>query len=346
MTRHPFRFRSSEALVCVVALLGCPVPRGATAEQDAVRSAIEKGLRRLDKGAASYVQKRQCFSCHHQATTISALTSASRRGFKPDAARLPEQVKFTLNSFLPRKERILKGEGIPGGNTMAAYALFALENAGHKPDETTSLLVEYLLIRQAADGSWPALMPRPPSEGSSFTNAALALRALKTYGPKPDDPKAAALRTRVDRAFAKGRSWLLSHQPKDTEDRMFHLRALVSAGAQAKAIDTARDELLKAQHDDGSWSQLPELKGDAYATGGVLTALRAAGLSPRHAAYQKGVKFLVSTQKDDGSWFVPTRSRPVQVFFDNGDPHGKSQFISFAGTGWAVLALLETIPES
>jgi hypothetical protein len=32
------------------------------------------------------------------------------------------------------------------------------------------------------------------------------------------------------------------------------------------------------------------------------------------------------------------------VFFDNGDPHGKSQFISFAATGWAVLALLETVP--
>jgi N-acyl-D-amino-acid deacylase len=42
---------------------------------------------------------------------------------------------------------------------------------------------------------------------------------------------------------------------------------------------------------------------------------------------------------------VQTRSRPVQVFFDNGDPGGKSQFISFLATGWATLALLEACPE-
>ena len=40
-----------------------------------------------------------------------------------------------------------------------------------------------------------------------------------------------------------------------------------------------------------------------------------------------------------------TGSRPVQVFFDNGDPGGKSQFISFLATGWATLALLESCPE-
>jgi N-acyl-D-amino-acid deacylase len=55
------------------------------------------------------------------------------------------------------------------------------------------------------------------------------------------------------------------------------------------------------------------------------------------------VDYLLRTQCDDGSWLVETRSKPIQVFFDNGDPGGNSQFISFAATGWAVLALLETI---
>jgi N-acyl-D-amino-acid deacylase len=48
------------------------------------------------------------------------------------------------------------------------------------------------------------------------------------------------------------------------------------------------------------------------------------------------------TQHDDGSWLVETRSKPVQVYFDNGDPHGKSQFISVAATSWAVAALART----
>jgi hypothetical protein len=73
-------------------------------------------------------------------------------------------------------------------------------------------------------------------------------------------------------------------------------------------------------------------------------ALRHAGLAASHPAYQKGVGFLVRTQKEDGSWFVQTRSRPVQKFFDNGDPGGPSQFICMAATGWAVQALLEVFP--
>jgi N-acyl-D-amino-acid deacylase len=89
---------------------------------------------------------------------------------------------------------------------------------------------------------------------------------------------------------------------------------------------------------------LPDLDGDAYATGTVLLALRGAGVATTDPAFQKGVNYLVKTQKPDGSWLVETRSKPVQIFFDNGDPGGKSQFISFAATGWATLALLEQYP--
>ena len=338
---------SSRRLPSRLCLLVCGLlcglgARGSAGEE--VRAAVEKGLRRLEKGAANYVQKRQCFSCHHQATAISALAAAEARGFKIDKARLPEQVAFTLKAYFPKKAEILTGRGIPGGNTEAAYALFALERAGHKPDATTGLLVDYLLKRQRPDGSWPALAKRPPLEGSSFTNNALALRGLKTYGPRADDRTAAELRARIENAAAKGRAWLLANRPKDTEDRMYRLRGLVAAGAASKDIDAAREQLIKEQHADGSWSQLPSLKGDAYATAGVLLALREAGVSPQDGVYQKGARFLLATQKEDGSWFVQTRTRPFQVFFDNGDPHGKSQFISFAGTGWAVLALLETLP--
>jgi hypothetical protein len=86
------------------------------------------------------------------------------------------------------------------------------------------------------------------------------------------------------------------------------------------------------------------MAGDAYATGTALTALRHAGLEPTHAAYRRGVKYLLRTQDGEGGWLVQTRTRPLQVYFDNGDLGGKSQFISFAATNWAVLALLEATP--
>jgi N-acyl-D-amino-acid deacylase len=309
------------------------------ADEKSVRAAIEVGLKRIDQGAANYVKNTSCYSCHHQAHAVPILVGAKARGFAVNEKRLPEQLAFTLESFRPFKEQILKGRGIPGGNTMAAYALLTLEQGGHRRDDVTDMLIEYLLVRQKPDGSWPALMKRPPSEGSDFTNMANILRAFRQWTSDDNEQ-----RKRIDEAFEKGKRWLLANKPEDTEDRAFLLRALIVVSAGKKRIDEARDKLLESQNDDGSWSQLPNLKGDAYATGLVLMSLRQAGVSVDDAAYRKGVQFLVKTQHSDGSWLVTTRSRPVQKFFDNGDPHGKSQFISFAATGWAVQALLETIP--
>jgi hypothetical protein len=52
------------------------------------------------------------------------------------------------------------------------------------------------------------------------------------------------------------------------------------------------------------------------------------------------VKFLLSTQLADGSWYVPTRAIPVQPYFDSEFPHGSDQFISDAATNWALRALI------
>lgn len=327
-------------LLLPLALLIAVAPARADAP-DAIRAAIDKGLRRIEQGSASYIKNRQCFSCHHQAVTIHVMASARDRGFNILAEKFRQQVDFTIDTFKPKRERVAKGEAVPGGNTMSAYALFALEGAGCQPDETTTALVDYLLVRQKADGSWPALMQRQPSEGSSFTNAALALRGLQTYGNGKQDSDRQA---RIDKASARGRDWVLQAQPEHTEDRAFRLRALVIAGCAAKEIAAARELLLKEQKDDGSWAQLADKPGDAYATGTVLAALRVGGVKPTDDAFQKGVQYLLKTQREDGAWMVETRSRPVQTFFDNGDPGGKSQFISFSATCWATLALLEVMP--
>ena len=83
-------------------------------------------------------------------------------------------------------------------------------------------------------------------------------------------------------------------------------------GVDITGDDEARDVLLKEQRTDGSWSQLPDRDGDAYATGAVLMALRRAGVEPGTAPYRKGVDYLVNTQRTDGAWIVETRSRPIQ----------------------------------
>jgi len=334
-------------MVRTCALLGILLAAGGArgeSPSDLTRTAIEKGLRRIEQGAANYITHRECFSCHHQAMALLCFFSARARGFEVDKAKFEKQVEFTLATFKPNHDEIQKGKSIPGGNTMAAYALFALQAAQHPADDTTRALIEYLLLRQKSDGSWPAVTSRPPTEGSAFTNAALTLRVFKTYGPGKENQEAKDLRERIDKAAEKGRDWLLEHLPTTMEDKVFRLRAFVAAGVDKKQIEAARDTLIKEQKVEGSWAQLPDKPGDVYATGTTLMALRDAGVVPTDGAYKKAIQYLLKTQNPDGSWLVETRSKPVQTFFDNGDPGGKSQFISFAATGWAVLALLETAP--
>jgi N-acyl-D-amino-acid deacylase len=309
----------------------------------AVKAAVARGLERIQAGVANYPKHRKCFSCHHQAMAVFSLTAARQHGFPVAEGQIKQLVDFSLPTF-KNTAAIAKGQGVGGESVSVLYALQTLAVAEHPPDATTAALVDYLLVRQHAEGHWVAPVDRPPTMGSPFTNTGLAMAVLKHYAPPPDQEGSAALRQRSAAALEKARAWLLANQPVSTEDRVFHLRGLVDAGAEAERITQARDGLLAEQRDDGSWAQLRGQDGDAYATATALVALRRAGLDVTHGAYRKGVQYLMRTQREDGAWVVQTRARPVQVYFDNGDAGGKAQFISFAATGWAVMALLETLP--
>jgi N-acyl-D-amino-acid deacylase len=314
---------------------------------EAVKTAIEKGLRRLEQGVANYPKHRNCFSCHHQAMAVLSMTTARKHGFDIDEDLLKKQVEFSLKTFRNR-EQISKGQGVGGDSTGVVYALNTFAAAERPWDDTTAALVKYLLVKQSKDGSWPIAFrgDRPPTMGSLFTNVGLAMLALKQNRPPQEAPDVEELEKRIDAAITKGREWLLANKPVSTEDKVFHLRGLVDSGAEPKVLEAARQRLLDDQWADGSWAQLEKMTGDAYATATVLTALRHAGLDVKHDAYVRGIEYLLETQQEDGAWIVQTRSKPLQLFFDNGDPGGKSQFISFAATGWAVLALLETVPPA
>jgi hypothetical protein len=64
------------------------------------------------------------------------------------------------------------------------------------------------------------------------------------------------------------------------------------------------------------------------------------GVAVDHAAYRRGVEFLLRTQLADGSWFVASRSFPLVEYSKSGFPHGRSQFISAAATCWSSMALI------
>ncbi len=112
-----------------------------------------------------------------------------------------------------------------------------------------------------------------------------------------------------------------------------------------RGVNPLSSLLEKGQRVDGGWGQTSELPSDAYATGMALliddqTASRYKGRTGLDwNARNEAVDFLLRTQEEDGSWHVESRSTPIRTFFDNGDPHGKDQFVSVMATSWAVAAL-------
>ena len=306
-----------------------------------VRAAVAKSLPLLTTGARGSMEKRErCFTCHNQGLPIMALTTAQSRGFKIDAEELARQVKFTAEFLAKNRTNYLAGKGQGGQVDTAGYALWALENGGWKPDATTAAVTEYLLQWQRDLIHWRPQSRRPPTEQSLFTSTHVALRGLKTFG-LPEQ------RERVDRRIEQDRAWLLQTPAQDTEDRVFRLRSLHVAGAPGAEVSRAASELRDTQRADGGWAQLPGMSSDAYATGTALVALhQAGGVAPADATYQKGLRYLLDQQLPDGSWLVTSRSKPIQLHYESGYPHGTNQFISISAAGWATTALALSLPEA
>src|SRR5262249_16589926 len=86
-------------------------------------------------------------------------------------------------------------------------------------------------------------------------------------------------------------------------------------------------------------------ESDGYATGQALYALSRAVKHPTTSGdWQQGLRFLLGTQYDDGSWHVISRAYPFQPTMDSGFPHGRDSWVSARGPGRAVLAMPEALP--
>jgi N-acyl-D-amino-acid deacylase len=303
-------------------------------EDTAVRKAVERGLESVQKAAAKYPQHRHCFSCHHQTLPLLAMATARSRGLPIDDKLPQAQADLTRNSFSGLIDKMKEGKGIGGRAMTVGYGLWALGLAGSTGDETTGAMVAYLLKTQRPEGHWTGQMCRPPLEESYVTCTVLAIQGMKRFAD-------ASQRAGVDTAIAKAKAWLATAALRGQEDMAARLWGLHLLGAGAEELREARATVLMAQRNDGGWAQLDKMDSDAYATGQTLFALHATGFEATESAYQRGVRFLLKTQRPDGAWLVVSRSKPIQPYyaFDDEDPLQKNQFISVAATSWAVAAL-------
>jgi len=339
----PYDFAKLRGQTPVVDLLsragarpGDPAPEKAVTFKPAgsARAALQRSIPLLQQTDVSFLRKAGCISCHNNTLTMMTV-GAARHAEVPFDKQIASSQLAANGAFIETwRDRALQGMGIPGEADTISYILTGLAAENYPPDPATDALAHFLKNRQSKEGHWRVISHRPPLESSDIAVTASSLRAIQVYAPK-------SRRDEYVKPIALATQWLKKARPTTTEDRTFQILGLKWAGVDKEILEPIARELLKQQRPDGGWAELATLPSDAYATGQVLVALKDSGiLAPSDPAYRRGVEYLLSTQLEDGSWYVKSRSVPFQPHFESGFPHGKDQWISVAATNWAAMALI------
>ncbi len=303
-----------------------------------IEEAVEKSAALLLASAPKFFEKTGCVGCHHHMLTGMLIGIAHDRGFHVDEKAAAEQIKMTVARRLSDREPTLVARNKGGYPMIDSLFLASLAAQKYPADALMDADVHSLMAAQREDGSWQGVDRRPPLQYSPVSDTAYAVRAIQQYA-LPGRRK--ETEQRVDRA----RAWLLAVEPSQTEERVMQLLGLAWTNADKSVIRKRGAQLLAQQQPDGGWSQRAGFPTDAYATGQTLYALHEASVvSVSSVAYQRGVKFLLDTQFEDGSWHVISRAVKFQPYFESGFPHHHDQWISSAGTAWAAMALALTKP--
>jgi ankyrin repeat protein len=319
------------------ALAAVSLPAFAPAD---LSTSVQRGMTLLEKSGIGAAANGGCASCHSHNITDMVANVARSKGLRVDEKAAADRRQLTKAPYFSPLNLLERLDG-PGSPDVALYALRALAAEGYEADRITDGVIANLVAHQSSDGRWVSphgAVARPPIEDGDIFRTALGISAMKNFGP--------AGRSDMPGRIAKAREWLAAAEVKTTEDRNMQLIGLDSAGVDKSALQRIAKAIVAAQRPDGGWAQRAEFQSDAYATGQSLFALASTGmLSPDAPAYQKGVKFLLSHQHGDGSWYVRSRSPKFQPFFESGFPYGHDQWISSMATGWAAAALTLALDE-
>ena len=281
----------------------------------------------------------KCASCHHNTLTSMAAGIARQKGIA------------AIDSFTANRITAMEGDIIAVCNPnlinqflpisfAVPYLLLGLDAEKYPANIHTDVSVDYIMGQAKPDGSFLAESGRAPLETGDIHLTAMAIRSIQLYAP-------AAKKQKVNELVTRTRQWLEKKQTDQQQELAFQLLGLQWWGSNTNYKIRIAKKLRSMQNEDGGWSQLPTMKSDAYATGQTLYALYESGMEkPEDAVYQNGLNYLLKTQDEKGAWFVATRSFPIQPFVDSEfPPYDDNQFISATASNWAVMALLNALPD-
>jgi hypothetical protein len=284
----------------------------------------------LQEAAVSFIKSSGCVSCHHNTLTVMTLAMARSRNIRVDEDLAFEQQELTAGYV--ERWGVPPPVDAPRDPATIANILLSLSIDGHPQDAATDGMATLLLKQQTDDGAWRVPARRFVSDAEDIALTATSIRALKVYAPRRE-------RAAYDPALQRAAAWLAKVAPDNTEGRAFQLLGLAWSGGAPERLKQAARALTDTQSSNGSWSQLPNTPGDAYATGQALFALlETETLAPDDPISERGAAFLLESQLADGTWFLKARP-PLPPHAETGYPIGRDEVASLAATNWATMAL-------
>ena len=311
-------------------------PQASTAKVTAVeaRAIVEKALPFLREEADAWIEDRGCVSCHQVPFGIWTHVEAKRKGFQVDEAKLDEWEQWSTDwrHWMQPDAETTEEKAVEGSVDTIAQLILALGDVS-TAEATKPWVGEFqkdLIGLQEKEGGWRACgqlpLGRRPARETQEVSTMWVRQALALGGDGSLEG--------LEATQAKSGEWLAQAAPGQSTEWW----ALKLLEADESEVAHARKQLISKRRPDGGWGWVTGEERNALGTGQAMHALGRTGVSLEDPAVQTALAFLKSTQKEDGSWAVPSTRKKDALKV-------KKTSIYF-GTAWAVLGVLAVLPES
>lgn len=315
------------------------VAAGDSTNVAAVRRTIEKSLPFVEEKGLYWIEKKKCVSCHRVSLMTWSLSSAARRGFDVDLAKLNEWIDWSIEKGIPQPE----GDEPAATKNADGLTQQLLARREYPASETRTeswiKYVDLITSAQNGEGLWkPAgQLPSQKRKLAETTDVSAVWHSIgltRELNLEQNSDRQQKLKAAIVSATKR-----FSSRKEASSTEWYVVRLLLALEVRDDpALKMATTELLSLQKPDGSWGWLKSDEGDALATGMALYALVKSNeaTSVRNEALEKATRFLIETQREDGSWAVKGTKEKKK--------NKVEETAVYWGTAWATIALLETLP--
>ena len=307
-----------------------PTAPAAEAEGLTVRAAIERSLPYLEADGDAWMEGKipvqdgkGCVSCHQVPFAVWSLREAKRAGIPVPEAELAD---------LDRRARAFIAD--PDVGRVMSWTPMLLGRPDSETDPQASDLWhgyrDEIVNAQRGDGYWDARGQFPDQKRERLETDAVAtlwtLLALEGLRPPTASAEASA---------REAKEWIDGREAGASNEWWLARALLETASGGGEAAREMLLEILDEQREDGGWSFAPGDPSNAYSTGQTLYTLRRVGLEAHHPAVQRAAAYLLSSQREDGTWAVPSKLTSAEP------SAGKDYIYEYWGTAWAVIGLAQ-----